>query len=161
MDIPPFSPSVLGSDDALCKQHGVYEILQIDNFIVVWAEGPWNIEAVKNYYQGMLAAVKSLNNKPWYYVSIVKGDSLFTPEAGELFNSVCQELSKYELQACTFLINQSFAPISTNNLFKQIYENNNIRFSGYTYEQDFKNQLLVFNEGISPNDVLIAPDWWE
>ncbi|WP_207613409.1 hypothetical protein [Alteromonas sp. 5E99-2] len=160
MDIKPFPYNLTKTQDPLCKQHGVYEIVKIDNFIIVWAEGPWNIETVMNYHKGIVSAIESVGTKPWYYVSIVKGESLFTPEASELFSTICQRLSEHSIQACTFLINQSFAPILTRNLFKQVCEDNNIHFSSYACEQDFKNQLLAFNDAISPNDVLTAPDWW-
>ena len=72
------------------EQHGVYEVEVKDQILLVDARGPFNDTTLESYRADVKKAVLHLSASDWGQIIVLRGQSLFTPDAEQiLYESTC------------------------------------------------------------------------
>lgn len=65
------------------NEHGRFEVDVIGrNIIRVDAEGPYNLPIFARYHEQLVSIVNEIDG-PWHHMSVLRGESIFTPEVSE------------------------------------------------------------------------------
>lgn len=113
------------------EQHGIYAVEVKGKVMIVDAQGPFNDELVKSYTQAVKSAVMHLSGEAWGQIIILRGLSLFTPDAEQLLYDVTVWRKEHNLSASAVLMLNTEAKELVRSQISRIYEKASIEYGFY------------------------------
>lgn len=124
--------------------HGSYSIEQVNNILLVDAQGPFNEVTAKKYHQDIENYTKKMRNSPWGSLISYRGNGVFTPDAEQSLIETTHYRMKNGMIAVAAVINDTaYADILQMQL-QRIYQSCQIQFHFFSDSSNAKLWLDDF-----------------
>ena len=105
------------------ESHGRFVVCRQGNILKVDATGPFNHEAVENYQEDVVDAIKYLD-EPWGQLILMHENCLYTPQAAQAMYHFAELRQKLGLVAIALVFIDKNAMLIVQDKISDFYHNN-------------------------------------
>lgn len=138
------------------ESHGRFVVCRQGNILKVDATGPFNHEAVENYQEDMVDAIKYLD-EPWGQLILMHENCLYTPQAAQAMYHFAELRRELGLVAIALVFIDKNAMLIVQDKISDFYQRLEIPYQFFYNREEgthwLKNQLLPASHSQQPTSM--------
>jgi len=124
--------------------HGSYRIEQLNNILMIDAQGPFNDVVTEQYHKDIKIITEKMRNKPWASLISFKGTGVFTPDAEQNLIETTHYRVENGMVAIAAVISDSTYTDTLQMQLQRIYQSCSVQFNFFSDTKNAKYWLDSF-----------------